>query len=117
MSGARCRLAYGPADATATHCLLLHKIQIGFTFLVLAYPGSPGKEPLNGVCVCVCVPWHVSGGRCPSGDKYPVTQRVEAASRSVRLAPRVVEVNCETDCVAYCDMLTLVDLTRDLPGL
>jgi len=23
MSGARCRLAYGPADATATHCLLL----------------------------------------------------------------------------------------------
>ena len=21
--GARCRLAYGPADATATHCLLL----------------------------------------------------------------------------------------------
>ena len=23
-AGARCRLAYGPADATATHCLLLH---------------------------------------------------------------------------------------------
>jgi len=22
-SGARCRLAYGPADVTATHCLLL----------------------------------------------------------------------------------------------
>jgi len=30
------------------------KIQIGFTFLVLAHPGSPGKGPLNG-CVCVCV--------------------------------------------------------------
>ena len=31
------------------------KIQIGFTFLVLAHLGSPGKkEPLNG-CVCVCV--------------------------------------------------------------
>jgi len=30
------------------------KIQIGFTFLVLAYPGSPGKGPLNG-CVCVFV--------------------------------------------------------------
>jgi len=30
------------------------KIQIGFTFLVLAqaHPGSPGKGPLNG-CVCV----------------------------------------------------------------
>ena len=31
------------------------KIQIGFTFLVLAHPGSPGKGPLNG-CVYVCVP-------------------------------------------------------------
>ena len=30
------------------------KIQIGFTFLVLAHPGCPGKGPLNG-CVCVCV--------------------------------------------------------------
>jgi len=30
------------------------KIQIGFTFLVPAHPGSPGQEPLNG-CVCVCV--------------------------------------------------------------
>jgi len=29
------------------------KIQIGFTFLVLAHLGSPGKGPLN-VCVCVC---------------------------------------------------------------
>jgi len=29
------------------------KIQIGFTFLVPAYLGSPGKGPLN-VCVCVC---------------------------------------------------------------
>jgi len=32
------------------------KIQIGFTFLVPAHPGSPGKGPLNGcVCVCACV--------------------------------------------------------------
>ena len=30
------------------------KILIGFTFLVPARPGSPGKGPLNG-CVCVCV--------------------------------------------------------------
>ena len=27
------------------------KIQISFNFLVLAYPGTPGKGPLNGVCV------------------------------------------------------------------
>ena len=30
------------------------KIQIGFTFLVPARLGSPGKGPLNG-CVCVFV--------------------------------------------------------------
>jgi len=30
------------------------KIQIGFTFLVPAHLGSPGKGPLN-VCVRVCV--------------------------------------------------------------
>ena len=29
------------------------KIQIGFTFLVPAYPGSPGKGPLNGCSIVV----------------------------------------------------------------
>jgi len=31
------------------------KIQIGFTFLVLAHLGSPGKRAVKQVCVCVCV--------------------------------------------------------------
>ena len=31
------------------------KIQIGFTFLVPAYPGSPGQRAIKWVCVCVCV--------------------------------------------------------------
>ena len=32
------------------------KIQIGFTFLVPAHPGSPGKRAFKWyVCVCVCV--------------------------------------------------------------
>ena len=29
------------------------KIQIGFTFLVPAHPGSPGKRVVKWVCVCV----------------------------------------------------------------
>jgi len=29
------------------------KIQIGFTFLVLAHPGSPGKRAVKRMCVCV----------------------------------------------------------------
>ena len=43
---ARCRLAYGLADATATHCLCFSKIQIG--------PGSPRKRAIKWVCVHVC---------------------------------------------------------------
>jgi len=31
------------------------KIQIGFTFLLSAYPDSPGKKAVKWVCVCVCV--------------------------------------------------------------
>jgi len=30
------------------------KIQIGFTFLVPAHPGSPGQRAVKWVCVCVC---------------------------------------------------------------
>jgi len=30
------------------------KIQIGFTFLVPAHPGSPGQRAVKQVCVCVC---------------------------------------------------------------
>ena len=47
LSGARCRLAYGPADATAS---CFSKIQIGFTFLVPAHPGSPRKRAVKRVC-------------------------------------------------------------------
>ena len=32
-----------------------NKIQIGFTFMVLVDPGSPGKRAVKRVCVCVCV--------------------------------------------------------------
>ena len=31
------------------------KIQIGFTFLVLAHLGSTGKRAVKRVCVCACV--------------------------------------------------------------
>ena len=31
------------------------KVQIGFTFLVPAHPGSPGQRAVKRVRVCVCV--------------------------------------------------------------
>ena len=56
LSGVRCRLAYGPDDATATLCF--SEIQIGFTFLLLAHLGSLWQRAINvggvGVFVCVC---------------------------------------------------------------
>ena len=59
----------GPADATATFTKIdpsylsdaadehscFSEIQIGFTFLVLAHPDSPGKRAVKRLCVCVCV--------------------------------------------------------------
>jgi len=55
MSGVRYRFACGPADASATHYLLLQEIQIdfGFTFLVPAHPGSPGQNPESRKTVVV----------------------------------------------------------------
>ena len=52
---ARCRDAYGPADATATHRLLLHQNPDCFTFLVPAHLGNPGQRAVKRVCVRVCV--------------------------------------------------------------
>ena len=42
------------------------KIQIGFTFLVPAHLGSPGKRAVKRVCVCACVRAYVCAGMCVS---------------------------------------------------
>jgi len=47
LSGARCRLAYGSADARPLTVTCFSKIEIAFTFLVPAYPGCPGKEAVK----------------------------------------------------------------------
>jgi len=50
LSGARCKLAYGPANATLPLTVsCFSKIQIGFTFLVPACPGSPGIRVIKRV--------------------------------------------------------------------
>jgi len=52
LSGARCMAQLMPLPLTVS---CFSKIQIGFTFLVPADPGSPGKRAVKRVCVCVCV--------------------------------------------------------------
>ena len=53
------------------------KIQIGFTFLVPAHPGSPGKRAVKRMCVCVCVFLPLFLQQNPSGAAPPVAYRVE----------------------------------------
>ena len=57
LSGARCKLASGPADATATHSLASVKSRL---VLPPAHPGSPGQRAVKRVCVraCVCICVH-----------------------------------------------------------
>ena len=60
------------------------KIQIGFTFLVLAHLGSPGKGPLNW-CVCVCGSGARSGRSWSGGGVIEIAmsgERVFRCSRS-----------------------------------
>jgi len=73
LSGVRCRLACGPADATATHCLF-SKIQIGCTLLVPAHPVSPGQRVVKRVCVRLFLcrfnshfPWQTWSASSPFG--------------------------------------------------
>ena len=55
LSGARCRLAYGPADATATHSAIASvKSRLVLPFWYRLTRVVPDKGPLC-VCVCVCV--------------------------------------------------------------
>jgi len=52
------------------------KIQIGFTFLVPAYPGSPGKRAIKRVCVSLTS--FVSGGerQCQSNGRCELCRAV-----------------------------------------
>jgi len=56
LSGARCRLAYGPADATATQSLASVKSRLVLPFWYWLTRVVTDRGPLNGcVCVCACV--------------------------------------------------------------
>ena len=50
------------------------KIQIGFTFLVPAHPGSPGKRAVKRVCVLVWLSvWSGAGCRLLAHDSADAT--------------------------------------------
>ena len=85
------------------------KIQIGFTFLVPAHQGSPGKRAVKRVCVCVCVPvscrranderrwapsWHLCD--CGSVTQYQYSYLLTYAClyEVASLKPRQQHTNC-----------------------
>ena len=49
------------------------KIQIGFTFLVLAHPGRPGQRAVKRVCVCVGL-FFDTGTQFPGNEKNYAVQ-------------------------------------------
>jgi len=53
LSGARCRLAHAQLIRLPLTVSCFSKIQIGFTFLVPAHPGSPGHRAVKWVYVCI----------------------------------------------------------------
>ena len=55
LSGVMCRLAYGLADATATHYLLLQWNPDWFYLSGTGSPGSPGKRAVKRVYVCMYI--------------------------------------------------------------
>jgi len=70
------------------------KIQIGFTFLVPAHRGSPGKRAVKRVCVCVCYLlikrlFHTSCSRAVSQHVWSAhnSVQVSGAARGGKLPP------------------------------
>jgi len=53
LSGVRCSLHMAQLMPLPLTVSCLSKIQIGFTFLVPADPGSPGQTAVKWVCMCV----------------------------------------------------------------
>jgi len=65
------------------------KIQIGFTFLVPAHPGSPGKRAVKRVCVYVCVCYAAFNAPCVGHKDDELQAR---GSRATGIAVSVVKI-------------------------
>jgi len=80
------------------------KIQIGFTFLVLVHPGSPGQGPLNGcVCVCVCKAAQVN-------NEYAINRQKLLTIKFLIIESSIGNLHSSN---AYAIQVTLAYLTGD----
>jgi len=51
------------------------KIQIGFTFLVQAHPGSPGQRAIKRVCACVYAVRYNNHNNCSITTNVPLIRK------------------------------------------
>ena len=64
------------------------KIQIGYTFLVPAHPGSPGKRAVKWVCVCnLCLKINATGN---PGCTLFNSECTISAGNTLRIGPGVL---------------------------
>jgi len=66
------------------------KIQIGFTFLVPAHPGGPGKRAVKWVCVCVLCYFLTLG---ISNSLWPKSKEIKAADHRTLPAENALKTN------------------------
>ena len=72
-----CLSAYGPADATATHCLLLQQNLDWFYLSGTGSLGSTSKRAVKRVCVCV----QLEGDSQPTCNKHCASRHYELDRR------------------------------------
>ena len=72
------------------------KVQIGFTFVVPAHLGSPGKRAVKRVCVCLVIEQHRGLTTCTQhknedrlSDLFATTERVDIFARSSKCKRRI----------------------------
>jgi len=82
------------------------KIQIGFTFLVPAHPGSPGKRAVKRVCVCVHV--RVSSFAVDCWFRFTPCQRLCTSCNDLLQCPHLWGLNLVLTCPIALSALTLL---------
>jgi len=95
------RGAYGPLMPLPLTVSCFSKVQIGFTFLVPAHPGSPGQRAVKRVCVCVLLLY------CDERVCLSVRSRISRTTHpnftilSLRVAWLVAALRCVI-CFRFC---------------
>ena len=91
------------------------KIQIGFSFLVPAHPGSPGQRAVKRVCGCVCVCVRVCV--CVCVPFWGITVRsaltfVQWTLKPVHLCMQATS-SAPTDYAFHCDGVVTLKMTAE----